>query len=81
MHLRYALPGGRLGATVARLLGEDPHQQVEDDLRRCKQVLETGEVVRSEGSPEGSVARSPPAAVPGPARPDPDPHRRDGATP
>ena len=58
VHLRYALPGGRLGATVARLLGEDPHQQVEDDLRRCKQVLETGEVVRSDGSPEGSVARS-----------------------
>ena len=57
VHLRYALPGGRLGATVARLLGEDPHQQVEDDLRRCKQVLETGEVVRSDGSPEGSVAR------------------------
>jgi uncharacterized membrane protein len=57
VHLRYALPGGRLGATVARLLGEDPHQQVEDDLRRAKQVLETGEVVRSDGSPEGSVAR------------------------
>ena len=57
VHLRYAVPGGRLGATVARLLGEDPHQQVEDDLRRCKQVLETGEVVRSDGTPEGSVAR------------------------
>ena len=57
VHLRYAVPGGRLGATVARLLGEEPHQQVEDDLRRCKQVLETGEVVRSDGSPEGSVAR------------------------
>ena len=57
VHLRYAVPGGRLGATVARLLGEEPHQQVEDDLRRFKQVLETGEVVRSDGSPEGSVAR------------------------
>ena len=57
VHLRYAVPGGRLGATVARLLGEEPHQQVEDDLRRCKQVLETGEVLRSDGTPEGSVAR------------------------
>ena len=57
VHLRYAVPGGRLGATVARLLGEEPHQQVEDDLRRFKQVLETGEVVRSDGTPEGSVAR------------------------
>ena len=57
VRLRYAVPGGRLGATVARLLGEEPHQQVEDDLRRFKQVLETGEVVRSDGSPEGPVAR------------------------
>ncbi|MDP9466909.1 MAG: SRPBCC family protein [Actinomycetota bacterium] len=57
VHLRYAVPGGRLGATVARLLGEEPHQQVEDDLRRFKQVLETGEVVRSDGTPEGPAAR------------------------
>ncbi len=67
VHLRYAVPGGRLGATVARLLGEEPHQQVEDDLRRCKQVLETGEVVRSDGSPEGSVARH--HALQSPAQP------------
>jgi len=30
---------------------------VKDDLRRFKQVMETGEVVRSEGSPEGQNAR------------------------
>jgi hypothetical protein len=53
VQLRYAVPGGRLGATVARLLGEEPHQQVEDDLRRFKQVLETGEVVRSTAAPRG----------------------------
>jgi uncharacterized membrane protein len=57
VRLRYALPGGRAGALVARLAGEDPHQQVEDDLRRFKQVVETGDVVRSEGSPEGTRAR------------------------
>ncbi len=57
VHLEYAVPLGRLGARVARLLGEEPHQQVEDDLRRFKQVVETGEVVRSDGSPEGSAAR------------------------
>ena len=33
---------------LAKLTGEEPHQQVTDDLRRFKQVLETGEVVRSE---------------------------------
>ena len=57
VELTYEVPAGRVGATVARLLGEDPHQQVEDDLRRAKQVLETGDVVRSSGSPEGTSAR------------------------
>jgi len=55
--LRYALPGGRLAAAVARYFGEEPHQQLDDDLRRAKQVLETGEVVRSEGAPGGKRAR------------------------
>jgi uncharacterized membrane protein len=55
--LQYTLPGGKAGAAFARLLGEDPHQQVEDDLRRFKQVLETGSVVRSDGTPEGTKAR------------------------
>jgi uncharacterized membrane protein len=56
VHLAYAVPGGRAGRAFARLFGEEPHQQVEDDLRRCKQVMETGEVVRSSGSPEGHSA-------------------------
>ena len=56
--LRYAVPLGRAGALLARLAGEEPHQQVEDDLRRFKQVMETGEVVRSSGTPAGTRARS-----------------------
>ena len=43
--------------TARWLLGEEPRQQVKDDLRRFKQVMETGEVVRSDGSPEGQNAR------------------------
>jgi uncharacterized membrane protein len=57
VQMEFELPGGKLGAAVARLFGEHPEQQVRDDLRRFKQVLETGEVVRSEGSPEGTRAR------------------------
>jgi uncharacterized membrane protein len=53
VELRFDPPGGILGAAFARMLGEHPDQQVRDDLRRFKQVMETGEVVRSEGSPEG----------------------------
>jgi uncharacterized membrane protein len=53
VQLGYAPPAGALGRAVAKLFGEEPEQQVRDDLRRFKQVLETGEVVRSEGSPNG----------------------------
>jgi uncharacterized membrane protein len=49
-----AWPAGRVGMAMARLAGEAPHQQVRDDLRRFKQVMEVGEIVRSEGSPRGT---------------------------
>jgi uncharacterized membrane protein len=55
--LRYRPPGGKAGALVAKLLGEEPNQQLRDDLRRFKQVIELGEVVRSEGSPAGQSTR------------------------
>jgi uncharacterized membrane protein len=54
--MSYAIPGGTLGKAVATLFGESPDQQVNDDLRRLKQILETGHVVRSDGSPEGTAA-------------------------
>lgn len=50
----YSPPGGAVGSVIARLFGEEPRQQVKDDLRRFKQVLETGEVVVSDGSPDGT---------------------------
>ncbi|MEQ4725488.1 SRPBCC family protein [Nonomuraea sp. B19D2] len=51
--LEYRGRGRALGAAVARMLGEYPEQQVRDDLRRFKQIMETGEVLLSAGSPEG----------------------------
>lgn len=57
VRLTYSIPAGRLGQAVARYFGEDPHQQLDDELRRFKQVAETGEVVRSEGAPGGKRAR------------------------
>jgi uncharacterized membrane protein len=50
--LTYHPPGGPLGASVAKLLGTEPSQQVAEDLRRLKKEL------------EGSGA-SPAAAAPG----------------
>ena len=54
--LKYDPPGGFLGATVARLFGENPEQQIEDDLRRFKQVMETGEVTTTTDQPTGRTA-------------------------
>lgn len=40
--IAYEPPGGRLGHLAARLLHEDPNSQARHDLRRLKQLLETG---------------------------------------
>ena len=53
VHLQYSPPGGKLGAAVAWLSGEEPSLQVRDDLRRFKALLETGEVATTAGQPSG----------------------------
>jgi uncharacterized membrane protein len=53
VHLQYNPPAGRLGAAVARLFGEEPSQTVREDLRRFKQLMETGEIPTTEGQPTG----------------------------
>jgi uncharacterized membrane protein len=50
VNLKYAPVGGVIGATIAKLFGEEPEQQLDDDLRRFKQVMEVGEVVVSEAT-------------------------------
>lgn len=47
-------PGGAIGAGLARLFGEDPGEELKSALRRLKQLLELGEVVRSDGSLAGA---------------------------
>ncbi|MCC6586060.1 MAG: SRPBCC family protein [Bryobacterales bacterium] len=53
VEIEYQPPAGPLGAVVAKLFGEEPSQQVSDDLRRLKQLLETGEISTTEGQPYG----------------------------
>jgi uncharacterized membrane protein len=60
VELSYAPPAGKVGATIARLLHEEPGQQVADDLRAFKQVMEVGEVVLS----DATVHRGPHPAQP-----------------
>ena len=48
VELRYEPPGGAAGAAIASLFGKEPSQQIVEDLRRFKQLLETGEVATGE---------------------------------
>jgi uncharacterized membrane protein len=54
VEIEYKAPGGMLGAKAGRFLREEPLPQLKDDLRRFKQIVEIGEVVRSDGSPRGN---------------------------
>jgi uncharacterized membrane protein len=53
LSLHYSPLGGRLTANLARLLRQDPQSQVHEDLRRFKQLLETGEIATTHGQPTG----------------------------
>ena len=48
--------GGKLGGIAQKLTGSDPRAKAMDALRRFKQLTETGEITRSEGTPEGEAA-------------------------
>jgi len=66
VQLEYEPPAGALGRGVAWLFGEEPNQQIREDLRRFKQLMETDEIPVSEGpglwraaQPQGDARRSP----------------------
>jgi uncharacterized membrane protein len=51
--MEYSPPGGVLAAAFAKLFGEEPEQQIGDDLRRFKMLMEAGEIATTEGQPRG----------------------------
>jgi uncharacterized membrane protein len=53
VELSYFPPGGSLGSLVASLFGREPGQEVQSDLRRLKQIMETGEIPTTAGQPSG----------------------------
>ena len=61
VEIHYTPPAGKLGTVVAKIFGKDAGQQAASDLRRFKQVMETGEIARSAISARGG----------GPAQPSP----------
>jgi uncharacterized membrane protein len=53
VNLQYQPPAGKIGAAFAWLFGREPSIQIRDDLRRFKQLIETGEIPTIEGQPVG----------------------------
>ncbi len=56
VQMQYRPPAGALGAAVGALFGEDPSQTIKSDLRRFKQLMETGEIITTEGQPAGRTS-------------------------
>ena len=52
--MEYQPPGGMLGTVIAKIFGEEPEQQIGDELNRFKQLMEAGEIATIEGQPKGA---------------------------
>jgi uncharacterized membrane protein len=63
VHLQYNPPGGKLGAAVAKMFGEEPNQTIREDLRRFKQLMEAGEIPTTQGQPSGRTAKTQPRSA------------------
>jgi uncharacterized membrane protein len=48
VRLQYSPPGGKMGATIARLMGRDPATEIREDLQALKQLVESGQVSQSD---------------------------------
>lgn len=59
VELRYRPPAGAAGRSIAWLFGESPNQQIHEDLRRFKQLMELGEIPLSEGPSLWRAAQPP----------------------
>jgi uncharacterized membrane protein len=51
--MQYEPIGGSVGKFVAALLGAEPERTLREELRRCKQLIEAGEIPTTEGQPHG----------------------------
>jgi len=52
-NVQYAIPGGTLMSGLAAIFGRNPEFVVREDVRRFKQLLETGEVPTTRGQTHG----------------------------
>lgn len=61
VEMQYVPPGGGIGAMIAKLFGRAPEQEIQVDLYRFKQIMETGQVTTTEGQPAGRPTSTSPA--------------------
>jgi uncharacterized membrane protein len=48
VNMKYDPPAGKLGAVIARLFGEEPGQQIHEDLQRFKRLMESKQFSKEE---------------------------------
>jgi uncharacterized membrane protein len=51
--LEYSLPGGAIADAIAKVFNQSPKQQIVEDLRHFKMLMETGEIATTEGQSSG----------------------------
>jgi uncharacterized membrane protein len=50
VHLRYWPPAGLVGHDIARVLGDDPERELDEDMLRLKSLLENGKTTGPNGT-------------------------------
>ncbi len=64
LEVEFSPPGGALAVKLAELFGVEPDERIDSALRALKQIMETGDVVKSDASiHRGMHAAQPPAYV------------------
>jgi uncharacterized membrane protein len=51
--LKYSPPGGAITDAISKVFNESPEQQIVEDLRHFKMLMETGEIATTEGQSSG----------------------------
>lgn len=54
VEMYYGAPGGKLTAQATKMFSAAPEAIVKEDLRRLKQLMETGEIATTRGQPSGA---------------------------
>lgn len=61
--MNYNPPAGKIGASLAQVLGAEPAQLIKEDLRRLKQIMEAGETATIDGQTSGRAADAEPVTT------------------